>query len=74
MKNNWFKLVILVFILLFAGGYFYWYEWRSMVARKGCMAQLDQYVKDKNLQRDVGDIASAELFYDSCLARQGIRE
>lgn len=36
LQQNWFKLVVLVIILVLIGGAFYWYEWRPTKIKKDC--------------------------------------
>jgi len=36
LKENWFKLIIIVFIVVIFGGLFYWYELRPVQIKKDC--------------------------------------
>ena len=59
LKQNWFKIVIVIFLIL---GW-YWYSWRPVQIRKKCY--------DISF---VGETQNGELNYKSCLQDNGLNE
>jgi len=64
LKQNWFKLVIIIIILKVTFGAFYWYEWRPSQIRKECSGELKRG----------GSIEARELFYKTCLSEHGLEK
>lgn len=70
MKNfivkNWFKLSILIIILLTISLAFYWFEWRPSEIKKQCVEKL--------LKGEASDFSVSEFntAIDICLKKYGI--
>lgn len=43
IKQNWFKLSILIVIVIIAGGTFYWFQIRPSNIRKECLTEAQKY-------------------------------
>ena len=63
IKENWFKLTIIVIILVISGASFYWYELRPSEIRKKCY--------DISLS---GSILFKEVNYKNCLMDNGLEK
>jgi hypothetical protein len=70
LKQNWFKLVFILFVLLF----FYWYEFRPTNIRKGCFLEVQEKTKetDKKTFQEWGVIY--DVVYKSCLNKKGLEK
>ena len=70
LKENWFKISIIVVILIVIGGVFYWFEWRPSQIRKNCIKQYP------NAFYDGGGLISKtdEAGHKRCLAEHGLEK
>ncbi|MFA6096839.1 MAG: hypothetical protein WC788_04390 [Candidatus Paceibacterota bacterium] len=68
IKENWFKLVILLTVL----GLFYWYEYRPTKIKEKCSAEARF---DRRADSLIGDEYEKFInsYYDDCLMRFGLK-
>ena len=67
--KNWFKISLLLIIVLAIGGAFYWYELRPIQIKKEC---IEKY-QFAFLNGDEGSLAkSDEINYKKCLVENGL--
>lgn len=69
IKDNWFKLSLLVIIIIFIGGWFYWFQLRPIDIRKNCWAKA--YRDTMNIK---GDRTDANYFYERCFRENGLKD
>lgn len=61
IKENWFRISLLVIIVVVAGGWFYWSQWRPEQIRKRCY----------DLALSFDSSARLEMNYNACLLDHG---
>ncbi|MBI2049857.1 MAG: hypothetical protein HYT35_00140 [Candidatus Staskawiczbacteria bacterium] len=66
LKDNWFKLSLLIIIVIAIGGAFYWFQLRPIQIRKDCFSRVE---KVKN-----GEVKSDKFNMDEALAREGVQK
>ena len=47
IKENWFKLSILLLLLISIGSAFYWYGWRPTQIKKECVNKITEFYKER---------------------------
>lgn len=62
LKQNWFKIGLLVISVVSIAGAFYWYEWRPDQIRKNCFNTSLDFSKDYQNE-----------FYINCVMGNGIK-
>jgi predicted negative regulator of RcsB-dependent stress response len=65
-QNNWFKVGLLIFLIISIGGAFYWYEWRPSEIRKECVTWAKPSAK---LLTSVNDF---QILVNICLQQYGL--
>ena len=70
VKNNWFKISLLVIIIIIIGGAFYWFQLRPTKIRNYC----NQWALDKagipgEKRYNIGQYND---YFDRCLREQGL--
>jgi len=75
LKQNWFKLIIIIIILKVIVGSFYWFEWRPSQIRKICQEKVENHNREllesaikSKLIKEGGDI------YDFCIRQYGLEK
>jgi hypothetical protein len=66
IKENWFKIAIIVIILIVIGGIFYWFQLRPAQIRKECTE--NSYIDKKNQKYFL------ETSYSECLKKHGLEK
>jgi hypothetical protein len=66
IKNNWFKLSLLLIIIVMVGGWFYWFQLRPSQMRKKCFEAVSS-LKDLSFSQ-------ANTAIDICLKRYGLEK
>lgn len=72
-KNNWFKLFILVVIIVIITGTFYWFECRPTQIKQRCYAEAEF---DRRVVLEFNDTKRQEFmnaYYEDCLMRFGLK-
>lgn len=75
LKENWFKISLLIAVIVIVGSAFYWYEWRPNRIKKMCQEKIEKQdrellesaIKSKILNEQ-GDI------YNFCLRKYGLEK
>ena len=68
LKENWFRVSILVIVIIILVPVFYWYEWKPKQIREECNRKaLEIVIKASNTEPE-----SYELAYKSCLRSKGL--
>ncbi len=68
IKENWFKVSLLLIVILFLSGAFYWYEWKPAGIRKSCQIWLEkQSLEDLSVEK-------IDLLYKFCLQEKGLEK
>ena len=64
IKDNWFKISLLVIIVVAIGGWFYWSQWRPEQIRKKCY----------DLALSISFESPVETNYNACLLDHGLEK
>ena len=67
LKQNW--LIILI-VLIIAGGLFYWFQWRPAEARKECNKQAIEKAKVATENQQT----YYDVTYQTCLRKRGLEK
>jgi len=71
VKENWFKIVI----LLILASLFFWYEWRPVQIKKECFKKASDF-STETMDKQEGSIDSFDKIYDfmykNCLRKEGL--
>ncbi|MFA5098858.1 MAG: hypothetical protein WC461_01410 [Candidatus Paceibacterota bacterium] len=73
IKENWFKLGLLIILAISIIGVFYWYGWRPTQTKQRCFAEAEF---DKRATFEPDDIKRQEfinMYYGNCLMRFGLK-
>ena len=74
LQKNWFKIGVLIILLLVVGGAFYWYGWRPYQIKQRCYAEAEF---DRRAVLEFDDIKRQEfinMYYENCLMRFGLEK
>lgn len=77
IKQNWFKLSIIVVALLIFGSLFYWYELRPSKIRKMCLYTASNpfgFNQEKFVAEQLGKTYFDEVAYKKCLLGKGLEK
>jgi uncharacterized protein YxeA len=72
-NRNWFKIALLIVLVIVIGGAFYWYELRPSIIKKSCYnVAVEAAIKkannvDKKFSKDDYDV-----YYKWCLQKKGL--
>jgi len=69
IRDNWFKLSLLVIIVITISDWFYWFQIRSVDIRKNCWAKAYREAKGFN-----GDRVDVNYFYERCFRENGLKD
>ena len=69
LRQNWFKIGLLIIVIAVAGGVFYWFQWRPSQIRKECSEKIIEGAKGKSLSAN-----ELEIGLDYCLKLYGLSE
>lgn len=76
IKDNWFKLVLLVTVFVIIGGCFYWYSFRPSIVKKNCYNIATEKAKEKRKEAGATDGKFSEddynAYYKFCLQKNGL--
>ena len=67
LKDNWFKLAILIIIFVITGGSFYWFQWRPSQIRIECEDYVKGEIKGKNVS-----FSDASVILNFCIKSKGL--
>ena len=73
IKENWFKIGILVILIVSIGGAFYWYEWKPNKIKQRCSAEARF---DSRATLEPAVVLRQKFinnYYDDCLMRFGLK-
>lgn len=70
LKENWFKVGILIVILFF----FYWYSYRPQDIRSMCLAEAESNPSNASISSDRYRFEAIDLYYRNCLHRWGLEK
>lgn len=65
LKENWFKVGLLVILVVFVAGAFYWWGWRPRQIRAGCT----DVILEKGTSDEYWDLRCEKLDDDECFRR-----
>ncbi len=68
IKENWFKIGLLVVIIIFIADAFYWFEWQPRQIIKECSAEALKRAAEASSDQD----KVYEFVYKLCLRKNGI--
>jgi len=74
IKENWFKIILIVIIFIIILGSFYWYELRPTKIRENCLAEaefnpaIQVYIDDHSRTEFIND------YYNTCIKRFGLEK
>ena len=71
LKENWFKLVLTVSVVVVLGLVFYWYEFRTAQAKKECTKKATEAVRGNDYSIDTG-VKAYDFVYENCLRQKGL--
>ena len=74
LKQNWFKISLLIIIIIVISGAFYWYEWRPTKIKERCSTEAHF---DMRAVLELDDNKRQEFinnYYDDCLMRFGLEK
>ena len=76
LRQNWFKIGLLIIVIAITSGAFYWFYWRPGQIRKQCW-EGQQYEKESLMRVNPGDetmIGLTEQYYKDCLRKFGLEK
>lgn len=77
LKQNWFKLSIIIMILIIIGGIFRWFQWRPVEIRKECQKNIENAdyrdTLERRIQLKLGGSENVDL-YQNCLREHGLEK
>lgn len=68
LKQNWFKVGVIVLMVVISASYFYWYEWRPNKIVKECNTESIEKTKKASEDQD----RVYDFFYKFCLREKGL--
>lgn len=68
LKQNWFPVAIIIFLLVVLSSSFYWYEWRPAQIRKDCVKKITKHAQELNLHA----YEDFEFVLNYCLKLRGL--
>lgn len=72
LKENWFRITIVLLVLAIAGLSFYWYEWRPYKIRKECALNVGDLIKNAEVKDS--DLPALEYVYSICIRVRGLEK
>jgi len=68
LKQNWFKIGLLVILIVFVSSIFYWYEWRPSQIRIECWEKVKTVGSNAKLS-----VLDTERLLNICLVGEGLK-
>jgi predicted negative regulator of RcsB-dependent stress response len=74
IKDNWFRLSLLVIVIIALGGWFYWFEFRPSQIREKCNSESFLYNSSNNYDpvNSPAWLDKQEKLYKDCLRFKGL--